>query len=206
MLLALSALAVIILICVDGHKDMHDLALSFVSGMVVYVLTVVLPEKVRMKKLKRYVINELITLRREYRDLLRVIVGRPCNLSSFTMEQIQNGMERFNCRKHSDSICLSDRTVDILRPKCIRILDITSFLMTKYYAFSVEQLLVIHEITQVQFLTDIADLAPDSDYCHKKQRMIRKADYLLRRYNDLQKIYSEIKEETDRTIGRHPSS
>ena len=210
---SLSALPWILLIasvavffCVKDSPDWHDLALSYVAGMVVYFLTVVIPNTIKSIKLKRYILHELALLYNEYRDLLWKISTREPETDPFALEQIQNGLEKYNCKKQSDCICLSHRTVDILRPKCSRILGATSLLISKHYAFSVEQLLVIHEITQVWFIKDIAALGTGSDYFQSRQKMLTKAEFLVQRFNALQELYFDIKHKANLTIGWHPES
>lgn len=195
----------IFILFVDGiNRNLHDLALSYISGMIVYVLTVVIPGILKHIRLQRFVINELALLYLEYKDLLRTISGEKTEDDIFSIELIEKGLERFNCRKQSDCICLSNRMVDILKPKCAKILSITSLLLSKHYAFTVEELLVIHEITQVWFLKDISSLDANSDYFQRKTQMMNKAEYLVNRYNDLKTLYFTVKRKTKYTIGWHP--
>lgn len=198
--------SVAVFFCIEGHPDWHDLALSYIAGMVVYFLTVVIPDTIKSIKLKRYILHELALLYSEYRDLLWKISCKEPETDQFALEQIQNGLEKYNCKKQSDCICLSNRTVDILRPRCTRILAATSLLISKHYAFSVEQLLVIHEITQVWFIKDIAALGTGSDYFQSRQKMLTKAEFLVQRFNDLQELYFDIKHKANLTIGWHPES
>lgn len=197
--------SVVIFFCIEGHPTWHDLSLSYIAGMVVYFLTVVIPNTIKSIKLKRYILHELAILYNEYRELLWKISSKEPEKDAFAIEQIQNGLERFNCRRQSDCICLSNRTVDILRPKCSRILGATSLLISKHYAFSVEQLLVIHEITQVWFIKDIAALGTGSNYFQSRQKMLTKAEFLVQRFNDLKDLYFDIKHKANLTIGWHPA-
>lgn len=190
----------------EDHPNWHDLSLSYIAGMLVYILTVVIPDKIKSIKVKRHIIHELALLYNEYRDLLWTISSRKSGTDPFALEQIQNGLERFNCKKNSDCICLSNRTVDILRPRCSRILGATSLLLSRHYAFSVEQLLVIHEITQVWFLKDIAALGTGSDYFQNRQKMQTKAEFLVQRFHELQELYLDIKSKTNVTMGWHPAA
>lgn len=68
-----------------------------------------------------------------------------------------------------------------------------------------EQLLVIHEITQVWFIKDIAALGAGSDYFQSRQKMLTKAEFLVQRFNDLQDLYFDIKHKANLTIGWHPA-
>lgn len=190
----------------EDHPNWHDLSLSYIAGMLVYILTVVIPDKIKSIKVKRHIIHELALLYNEYRDLLWTISSRKSGTDPFALEQIQNGLERYNCKKQSDCICLSNRTVDILRPKCSRILGATSLLISRHYAFSVEQLLVINEITQVWFLKDIAALGTGSDYFQNRQKMLTKAEFLVQRFHELQELYFDIKRKANVTIGWHPAA
>lgn len=203
--LGLLIIAIVILFIEGINRNWHDLALSYISGMVVYVLTVVIPGVIKHIRLQRFVINELALLYLEYKDLLRTICGEKPQDDTFSIELIEKGLERFNCRKQSDCICLSNRMVDILKPKCARILSITSLLLSKHYAFTVDELLVIHEVTQVWFLRDISSLDANSDYFQSKRQMTNKAEYLVNRYNDIQTLYFNVKRKTKYTIGRHPA-
>lgn len=202
--LGLLIIAIVILFIEGINRNWHDLALSYISGMVVYVLTVVIPGVIKHIRLQRFVINELALLYLEYKDLLRTICGEKPQDDTFSIELIEKGLERFNCRKQSDCICLSNRMVDILKPKCARILSITSLLLSKHYAFTVDELLVIHEVTQVWFLRDISSIDANKDYYQRKGQMMNKAEFLLKRYNDIQTLYFNVKRKTKYTIGWHP--
>lgn len=202
--LGLLIIAIVILFIEGINRNWHDLALSYISGMVVYVLTVVIPGVIKHIRLQRFVINELALLYLEYKDLQRTICGEKPQDDTFSIELIEKGLERFNCRKQSDRICLSNRMVDILKPKCARILSITSLLLSKHYAFTVDELLVIHEITQVWFLRDISSIDANKDYYQRKGQMMNKAEFLLKRYNDIQTLYFNVKRKTKYTIGWHP--
>lgn len=188
----------------DYNKVWHDLSLSYISGMIVYALTVSMPNAMRHIKLKRYVINDLETLYYSYRDLLKTISDKSSEVDPYTIDQVQKGLERYNCRKQSNGICLSNRTIDIIKPKCERILSLTSTLMSKQKALSVDDLLVIYEITQVWFLKDVSSLEDGSDYYQSKKEMRNKAEYLVLRYNDLQSLYFKVKRKVIFTIGVHP--
>lgn len=188
----------------DCNRVWHDLSLSYISGMVVYALTVSMPNAMRYIKLKRYVINDLETLYYSYRDLLKTISDKSSEVDPYTIDQIQKGLERYNCRRQSNGICLSNRTIDIIKPKCERILSLTSTLMSKQKALSVDDLLVIYEITQVWFLKDITSIEDGSDYYQSKKEMRNKAEYLVLRYNDLQSLYFKVKRKVIFTIGVHP--
>lgn len=187
-----------------NNATVRDFSLSYVSGMVVYVLTVVIPDVMRSIKLKRYVIKDLSTLHKDYKDLLRTISDQPTNEYPYPFIQIRRGLERFNCRKESSGICLSNRMIDIIKPKCEKILHDTSLLMSKDKALSVNEFLVIHEITQVRFLRDIASLKEGSDYYQSRKEMMVKADYLAQRFNELHSLYFKIKHQVDFTVGWHP--
>lgn len=199
-------LAIAIILCVvEKHGVWHDLALSYFSGMVVYILTVVIPNWVSNVKLKRHIVNDLARLYNAYKDLLWTISAKTPGKTPVSLEQVQLGLERFNCARGGDCICLSKNTIDILRPKCTKILGITSLLITRHYAFSVEELLVIHEITQVWFLKYISAIEPGGKYILGRAQMMNNAEFLVRRYNDLQKTYFEIKRKANRTVGWHPA-
>lgn len=188
-----------------NNSTLYDLSMSYVAGMVVYVLTVVLPDVMKNVKLRRYVINDLAILYKDYKDLLRTISDRSPNEDPYSISQVRKGLERYNCRRQSSCICLSNRTIDIIKPKCERILNDTSKLMSKANALSVDELLVIHEITQIWFLRDIISLEDGKDYYQSRKEMVIKVEYLLQRYNDLQSVYFKIKRLSNLTTGRHPA-
>lgn len=198
-------IAIIILLKRDDKDSLRDLALSYITGMVVYLLTVFIPDKIKDAKLKRHVISDLATLYNEYRGLLWTISKKMSGVDPLSQEQILLGLEQLNCRRKPDYICLSAKTIDIIKPKCKRILDTTSLILSKHYAFSVDELLVIHEITQVWFLKDVSELNTECDYWQTKAELIEKAEYLILRFYDLQDLYFKIKYKTSNTIGWHPS-
>lgn len=200
-LLLIVALYVMFIEC---DRVWHDLSLSYISGMIVYALTVSLPDAMRSIKLKRYVIKDLAALYREYNDLLWTISDKTSDDGSYSLVQIQKGLEQYNCRKQSNGICLSNRTIDIIKPKCEKILSLTSTLMSKQKALSVDELLIIYEITQVWFLKDVSSLEDNSDYYQGRKEMMVKAEYLVLRYNDLQSLYFKVKRKVNFTIGWHP--
>lgn len=188
----------------EYNKVWHDLSLSYISGMIVYALTVSIPNAISHIKLKRYVFSELRTLYYTYSNLLKTISDKPSEDDQYTIDQVLKGLERYNCRRQSNGICLSNRTIDIIKPKCERILSLTSTLMSKQKALSVDDLLVIYEITQVWFLKDVSSLEDGSDYYQSKKEMRNKAEYLVLRYNDLQSLYFKVKRKVIFTIGVHP--
>lgn len=173
--------------------------------MVVYAMTVFIPDIIKDLKLKRHVISDLSRLYSEYRGLLWTISKKTPGVNPFSPEQILLGLEQLNCRRKPDNICLSAKTINIITPKCSRILDITTQILSKHYAFSVDELLVIHEITQVWFLKDVSELNTECDYWQTKAELIEKAEYLILRFYDLQDLYFKIKCKTSNTIGWHPS-
>lgn len=198
-------LAIAIYILFRVHNDiLHDLSLSYIAGMIVYFLTVVIPDVTRNMKLKRYVISDLATLYKDYRDLIWTISDQPSEEYPYPFSKIRKGLERFNCRKESPGICLSNRMMEIIKPKCEKILQDTSLLMSKEKALSVDDFLIIHEITQVWFLRDIISLEDGSDYYQSRKEMMLKADYLVQRFNELQSLYFKIKRQIDLTVGWHP--
>lgn len=198
-------LAIAIYILFRVHNNiLHDLSLSYIAGMIVYLLTVVIPDVTRNMKLKRYVISDLATLYKDYRDLIKTISDQPSDENPYPFTEVRKGLERFNCRRQSAGICLSNRMIDIIKPKCEKIISDTSLLLSKDSALSVNELLVIHEITQVWFLRDIISLEDGSDYYQSKKEMMLKADYLVQRFNQLQSLYFKIKRQIDLTVGLHP--
>lgn len=200
-------IALLVLFCIEEqNKTWHDLALSYIAGMIVYIFTVLLPEMSNGIKLKRHVFGDLANLYNVYKDLLWTISNKADGNDPYSLEQIQEGLEqRFNCWRHSKYICLSVNTVDILKPKCKAILDCTSTLITKHYALSTEELLVIHEITSVWLLKEISELAEGSDYRQLKEEINKKAEYLVLRYKDYEKIYFAVKNKTRKSVGWHPA-
>lgn len=190
----------------EQNKIWHDLALSYIAGMIVYIFTVLLPEMSNGIKLKRHVFEDLANLYNAYKDLLWTISNKANGKDPFSLEQIQEGLElRFNCWRQSKYICLSKNTVDILKPKCKAVLDCTSILITKHYALSTEELLVIHEITNVWLLKEISELAEGSDYRQLKEEINKKAEYLVLRYKDYEKVYLAVKNKTRKSVGWHPA-
>lgn len=200
----LFVLAVIVLYFLnDLGGCWHDFALSYISGMIVYILTVAIPSYINRLKLTRTVVNDMALLRKAYRDLLLTISDKSQE-DPYTLEQIQSGLVRFSSHGKPGYICLSSRTVEIIKPKCERIQSLTSMLLTKPQAFSADELLVVHEITQVWFLKNVMSLDDDHGYVQKKDRMMKKAEYLVLRYNELEKLYKRFKKRTNVTIGWHP--
>lgn len=198
-------IAIVILLRFDNCLCMHNLALSYIAGMVVYAMTVFIPDIIKDIKLKRRIISDLARLYSEYRGLLWTISKKTPETNPFSQEQILLGLEQLNCRRKPDYICLSAKTIGIITPQCRRILDITSQILSKHYAFSVDELLVIHEITQVWFLKDVSKLNPEYDYWQTKAELMEKVEYLILRYNDLHDLYFKIKRRTSLTVGWHPS-
>lgn len=203
--LVLLIISIIVLLHRDVFTNWHDLALSYIAGMVVYMLTVFIPDTIKDTKLKRHIINDLAALYGEYRGLLWTLSKKTPETNKFSLEQIQLGLEQLNCRRTQNQICLSSKTINIIKPKCIKILETTTSILSKHYAFSVEELLVIHEITQVWFIKDISELNTNFDYWQGKEQMMEKVEYLVQRYYDLHHLYFKIKRRTNLTIGWHPS-
>lgn len=207
LLVLLLLVAIVAMITFQSCTIAFNLSLSYVSGIIIYVLTSVLPQKMHEYNMKRRIIGDLEKLHESYKVIIRNISYHEKYKKIYSYDQVCKGVERFNTCKDSDwRIGISADKVEMIRTACNKALSLSKKISSDSEALTTDEMFAIYEISQVWFIQDIANLPEGQDYVQEKSEMYRKLKYLMERYHDFDVVCQKIDKIVRNTVGRHPKS
>lgn len=207
LLLLLLVVSIVAMFVFQSCTIVFNLSLSYVSGIIIYVLTSLLPQKMHEYNMKRRIIGDLDKLHACYKVIIRNISYHEKYKKIYSYDQVCKGVVKFNTCMDSDwRIGISANKVEMIRVACNKALSLSKKISSDSEALTTDEMFAIYEISQVWFIQDIAKLPEGQDYVQEKSEMYRKLKYLMERYHDFDLVYQKIDNIVRNTVGRHPKS
>ena len=207
LLVLLLVVSIVAMFAFHSCTIVFNLSLSYVSGLIIYVLTSLLPQKMHEYNMKRRIMVDLDQLHASYKVIIKNISYHEMYKKIYSYDQVCKGVEKFNTCEDTDwRIGISANKVEMIRAACNIALSLSKKISSDSEALTAQEMLAIYEISQVWFIQDIANLPEGQDYVQEKSEMYRKLKYLMERYHDFDIVYQKIDKIVRNTVGRHPKS